>query len=83
MTYLNEVDPYIFPLDWSIISLLQDTTNKPNQWDQILSPRIVVSVEEGRSKQEVNVVREGAHFRRHLTSIPHCRTKVVILVPWV
>ena len=46
-------------------------------------PWIVVSVKEGRSKQKVAILREGAHFGRHLTLVPHCWTKVIILIPWV
>ena len=43
----------------------------------------MVPVEEGRCKQIINIVGEWANSRRHLTSVPHCRATLVILVPWI
>ena len=48
-----------------------------------LVPGVMVSVEECGAKQVVEVLLEGAHRGTHLTSIPHCWTTLVILVPWV
>ena len=46
-------------------------------------PRVSVSVEEGRTEQEVEVAREGANLRLHLPSIPHSWALLVVLVPGV
>lgn len=37
-------------------------------------PRVVVSVKGSRGKEKVEILREGADLRLHLTSIPQCRT---------
>ena len=43
----------------------------------------MVSIEKCRCEQEIDVLREGADLRRHLSTIPHCRTRAVVLVPGV
>ena len=49
----------------------------------VIIPRVSVSVEEGRTEQEVEVAREGANLRLHLPSIPHSWALLVVLVPGV
>ena len=81
--YLREIHDYFHPFD---------TTGYPNDGAHLTlvtlsgtthSPWVVVSVEHCWAEEVVAVLREGGHCGAHLTSIPHCWTTIIILVPWV
>ena len=81
MAYMYGVTSNIRPVNWPFYSAKKTKEIVCVKMLVDISPWISVSVEESWAKEEVEVDREGANLRLHLTSIPHSWSLLVVLMP--
>lgn len=72
----------IAPFNRAIVPKGKEISDKLNSVLN-LQPWVMISIEQSRSEEEIDILWERPYLRRHLPSIPHCWSWGVLLVPWI